>query len=93
MPVSHVGLTVSHVPSACSFFLSALQPLGYKYVGNQGQSVGFGTDDADFFLSPEVPGYDLDIERKSLRAKLIKELVVSIVAMPMWHFPRPAKQR
>ncbi|KAI4742598.1 hypothetical protein E4T50_06992 [Aureobasidium sp. EXF-12298] len=56
MPVSHVGLTVSHVPSACSFFLSALQPLGYKYVGNQADSVGFGTDDADFFLSPEVPG-------------------------------------
>ncbi|KAI4731464.1 hypothetical protein E4T49_00680 [Aureobasidium sp. EXF-10728] len=56
MPVSHVGLTVSHVPSACSFFLSALQPLGYRYVGNQGDSVGFGTDDADFFLSPEVPG-------------------------------------
>ncbi|KAI4848811.1 hypothetical protein E4T44_03723 [Aureobasidium sp. EXF-8845] len=56
MPVSHVGLTVSHVPSACSFFLSALQPLGYRYVGNQGDSVGFGTGDADFFLSPEVPG-------------------------------------
>ncbi|KAG9763025.1 hypothetical protein KCU73_g1629, partial [Aureobasidium melanogenum] len=56
MPVSHVGLTVSHVPSACSFFLSALQPLGYRYVGNQGDSVGFGTDDADFFLSPETPG-------------------------------------
>ncbi|KAK6005646.1 hypothetical protein QM012_007288 [Aureobasidium pullulans] len=56
MPVSHVGLTVSHVPSACSFFLSALQPLGYKYIGNQGDSVGFGTDDADFFLSPEQPG-------------------------------------
>ncbi|KAI4833570.1 hypothetical protein E4T44_09332, partial [Aureobasidium sp. EXF-8845] len=56
MPVSHVGLTVSHVPSACSFFLSVLQPLGYRYVGNQGDSVGFGTEDADFFLSPEVPG-------------------------------------
>jgi hypothetical protein len=59
MPVSHVGLTVAHVPSACSFFLSALQPLGYRYVGNQGDSVGFGTDDADFFLSPEVLGYEL----------------------------------
>ncbi|CAD0106788.1 unnamed protein product [Aureobasidium uvarum] len=56
MPVSHVGLIVSHVPSACSFFLSALQPLDYRYIGNQGDSVGFGTDDADFFLSPEVPG-------------------------------------
>ncbi|KAG9603001.1 hypothetical protein KCU86_g15180, partial [Aureobasidium melanogenum] len=33
-----------------------LQPLGYRYVGNQGDSVGFGTDDADFFLSPETPG-------------------------------------
>ncbi|KAI5237539.1 hypothetical protein E4T43_08042 [Aureobasidium subglaciale] len=56
MPVSHVGLTVSHIPSACSFFLSALQPLGYKYIGKQGDSIGFGTDDADFFLSPEAPG-------------------------------------
>ncbi|TIA20385.1 hypothetical protein D6C80_02379 [Aureobasidium pullulans] len=33
-----------------------MPPLGYRYVGNQGDSVGFGTDDADFFLSPEVPG-------------------------------------
>ncbi|KAI5196372.1 hypothetical protein E4T39_07850 [Aureobasidium subglaciale] len=56
MPVSYVGLTVSHIPSACSFFLSALQPLGYRYIGNQGDSIGFGTDDADFFLSPEAPG-------------------------------------
>jgi len=93
MPVSHVGLTVSHVPSACSFFLSALQPLDYKYVGNQGDSVGFGTDDADFFLSPEVPGYDLGGERRSLVVKLTKIASVSHVAMHMWHFPRPAKQR
>ncbi|THY36302.1 hypothetical protein D6D01_00584 [Aureobasidium pullulans] len=33
-----------------------MPPLGYRYFGNQGDSVGFGTDDADFFLSPEVPG-------------------------------------
>lgn len=56
MPVSHVGLTVSHLPSACSFFLSALQPLGYRYIGKQDDQAGFGVDDADFFLSSEFAG-------------------------------------
>ncbi|GAB7356135.1 hypothetical protein MBLNU459_g6731t3 [Dothideomycetes sp. NU459] len=58
MPVSHVGLTVSHLPSACSFFLSALQPLGYHYIGKQDDQVGFGVEDADFFLSPEITGLE-----------------------------------
>lgn len=57
MPFSHIGLTVSHLPQSCSFFLSALQPLGYRYIATQGDQVGFGIDDADFFLSPEVRGY------------------------------------
>ncbi|OSS46315.1 hypothetical protein B5807_08614 [Epicoccum nigrum] len=56
MPVSHFGLTVSHLPASSSFFLSALQPLGYRYLGQQGHQVGFGIRDADFFLSQETPG-------------------------------------
>jgi hypothetical protein len=51
MPVSHLGLTVSHIPSASSFYLSALQPLGYRYIGSQGDSIGLGITDADFFLT------------------------------------------
>ena len=49
MPVSHVGLVVSHLPTSCSFFLSALQPLGYRYVGQQGNQIllGVGDDDND----------------------------------------------
>ncbi|EKG10632.1 hypothetical protein MPH_12264 [Macrophomina phaseolina MS6] len=57
MPVSHIGLTVSHLPTSCSFFLAALQPLGYRYIGQQGNQVGFGiNNEADFFLCQETPG-------------------------------------
>ncbi|KAF2459337.1 Glyoxalase/Bleomycin resistance protein/Dihydroxybiphenyl dioxygenase [Lineolata rhizophorae] len=56
MPVSHIGLTVSHLPTSTSFFLSALQPLGYRYIGQQGNQVGLGISDADFFLCQETPG-------------------------------------
>ncbi|KAJ4290876.1 hypothetical protein N0V90_010072 [Kalmusia sp. IMI 367209] len=56
MPVSHIGLTVSHLPTSCSFFLSALQPLGYRYIGQQGNQIGLGIHDADFFLCQETPG-------------------------------------
>ena len=51
--MSHIGLTVSHLPTSCSFFLSALQPLGYRYVGQRGNQIGLGVeggDGADFFL-------------------------------------------
>ncbi|KAF2166225.1 hypothetical protein M409DRAFT_66713 [Zasmidium cellare ATCC 36951] len=51
MPMSHFGLTVSHIPSATSFYLSALQPLGYRFIGHQGDSIGLGIDSADFFLT------------------------------------------
>ncbi|KAL1619164.1 hypothetical protein SLS54_006755 [Diplodia seriata] len=55
--ISHIGLTVSHLPTSCSFFLAALQPLGYRYIGQQGNQVGFGLkDEADFFLCQETPG-------------------------------------
>ncbi|KAF2849370.1 hypothetical protein T440DRAFT_135467 [Plenodomus tracheiphilus IPT5] len=56
MPVSHIGLTVSHLPTSTSFFLAALQPLGYRYIGQSGDQVGLGIDEADFFLCQETPG-------------------------------------
>ncbi|KAI4668479.1 uncharacterized protein J4E88_001383 [Alternaria novae-zelandiae] len=56
MPVSHIGLTVSHLPTSTSFFLSALQPLGYRYIGQYGNQIGLGINDSDFFLCQETPG-------------------------------------
>lgn len=54
---SHIGLLVTHLPRSCSFFLSALQPLGYRFIHQEGDSVGFGIDDAEFYLCQETPGY------------------------------------
>ncbi|KAK8203906.1 hypothetical protein IWZ01DRAFT_530314 [Phyllosticta capitalensis] len=57
MPVSHIGLTVTHLPTSCSFFLAALQPLGYRFIGQQGAQVGLGiNNEADFFITQETPG-------------------------------------
>lgn len=56
MPVSHIGLTVSHLPTSTSFFLSALQPLGYRYIGESYNQIGLGVREADFFLCQETPG-------------------------------------
>ncbi|KAF2099965.1 hypothetical protein NA57DRAFT_75467 [Rhizodiscina lignyota] len=43
-------LTVTHLPSACSFFLSALQPLGYRYIYGRRGKIGLGVHEADFFI-------------------------------------------
>jgi hypothetical protein len=57
MPVSSITLTVAHLPSSTSFYLAALQPLGYEYIGKWGNQIGLGADgEADFFLTQEVPG-------------------------------------
>lgn len=61
MPVSHLGLTVSHIPSATSFYLAALQPLGYRFIGHQGNSIGLGVISADFFLTQSPTGYVLTV--------------------------------
>ncbi|KAL9100047.1 MAG: hypothetical protein Q9163_004523, partial [Psora crenata] len=50
MPLSRIGLTVSHLPTSCSFFLAALSPLGYRCLGHQGKDIAFGTDSIEFFL-------------------------------------------
>ena len=62
MPLSHLTLTVSHLPTSTSFFLSCLQPLGYRFIGRHDNSVGFGAEPgepADFWISEERPGYVL----------------------------------
>ena len=56
MTVSHIGLTVSHLPTSCSFFLATLQPLGYRFIGQWGNQIGLGVNEADFFLTQETPG-------------------------------------
>ncbi|KAM5437068.1 hypothetical protein MferCBS31731_005723 [Microsporum ferrugineum] len=59
MPVSHLTLTVSNLPTSTSFFLSCLQPLGYCFMGRHENSVGFGTEPgkpADFWIAEERPG-------------------------------------
>lgn len=51
MPITHASLTVSHLPTATSFFSEALWPLGYKFKGAWGSQIGFGTEkDPDFFI-------------------------------------------
>ncbi|KIV91794.1 hypothetical protein PV10_06297 [Exophiala mesophila] len=60
MPAS-ITLTVSHLPTSTSFFLSALQPLGYSFRARQDQTIGFGperhpTAPADFWITQEIPG-------------------------------------
>lgn len=48
------------MPTSTSFFLSALQPLGYGYRGRADQTVGFGPvnslSPADFWITQEFPG-------------------------------------
>lgn len=58
---SSITLTVSHLPTSTSFFLSALQPLNYVYRGRRDNTIGFGSATnpsapADFWITQEVPG-------------------------------------
>ena len=58
---SSITLTVSHLPSSTSFFLSALQPLGYVYRGRSHNTIAFGSGGnpsapADFWITQEIPG-------------------------------------
>ncbi|WEW57580.1 hypothetical protein PRK78_003047 [Emydomyces testavorans] len=59
MPLSHLTLTVSNLPQSTSFFLSCLQPLGYRFIGRHENSIGFGAEPgkpADFWIAEERPG-------------------------------------
>ncbi|KAK5037424.1 hypothetical protein LTR13_004581 [Exophiala sideris] len=57
---SSITLTVSHLPTSTSFFLSALQPLNYIFRARQDQTIGFGPSSpgavADFWITQEIPG-------------------------------------
>ncbi|RMZ84427.1 hypothetical protein DV738_g854, partial [Chaetothyriales sp. CBS 135597] len=57
---SSITLTVSHLPTSTSFFLSALQPLNYTYRGSAGKTIGFGLKNssgpADFWITQEIAG-------------------------------------
>ncbi|EXJ88490.1 hypothetical protein A1O1_05420 [Capronia coronata CBS 617.96] len=58
---SSITLTVSHLPTSTSFFLSCLQPLDYVFRGRQDQTIGFGpaspaTTPPDFWITQEIPG-------------------------------------
>ncbi|KIY03626.1 uncharacterized protein Z520_00317 [Fonsecaea multimorphosa CBS 102226] len=58
---SSITLTVSHLPTSTSFFLSALQPLNYVFRGRQEHTIGFGpasppNTPADFWITQEIPG-------------------------------------
>ncbi|KAI1627534.1 hypothetical protein EDD37DRAFT_647203 [Exophiala viscosa] len=57
---SSITLTVSHLPTSTSFFLSALQPLNYIFRARQDQTIGFGPSApdavADFWITQEIPG-------------------------------------
>ncbi|OAL34040.1 hypothetical protein AYO20_06688 [Fonsecaea nubica] len=58
---SSITLTVSHLPTSTSFFLSALQPLNYVFRGRQEQTIGFGpasppNTPPDFWITQEIPG-------------------------------------
>lgn len=55
---SSITLTVKHLPTSTSFFLSALQPLDYVYRGRVDNTIGFGLKDSppDFWISQETPG-------------------------------------
>lgn len=60
MPVSHLTLTVTHLPTSTSFFLSCLQPLGYQFIGRHDDYIGFGQkqgEPADFWVTERKPGY------------------------------------
>ncbi|PTU21978.1 hypothetical protein P175DRAFT_0209308 [Aspergillus ochraceoroseus IBT 24754] len=60
MPLSHLTLTVSNLPTSTSFFLSCLQPLGYKFIGRHDDYIGFGQNSdepADFWITEQKPGF------------------------------------
>ena len=55
MTIAYVALEVENLPKSTSFFLAALQPLGYRYIGIRGDQIAFGVEEANFFLSEADP--------------------------------------
>lgn len=56
MSLANITLPVSHLPRSSSFFLSALQPLGYRYLDHRlDRHIGFGVEEPDFWLCQDNP--------------------------------------
>ncbi|KAI9753616.1 MAG: hypothetical protein M4579_005080, partial [Chaenotheca gracillima] len=56
MPISHLCLPVSSLPASCSFFATALQPLGYTFLRQHEDRFGFGLRTPDFYLCQDKTG-------------------------------------
>lgn len=54
-----LSLTVSHLPTACSFYLSALHPLGFHYICDDDGCVGLGSKGPSLFLCQGPPKFVL----------------------------------
>ena len=60
MSLSHLSLTVVDLPTATAFFAACLKPLGYKFLGRDDESIGFGQkngEPAEFWITEQKPGY------------------------------------
>ena len=59
MPYNAPLLLVSHLAQSTSFYLTALQPLGYSYIDQDGDAVGFGKTNVKLYIrqksSRQVP--------------------------------------
>jgi catechol 2,3-dioxygenase-like lactoylglutathione lyase family enzyme len=56
MPIDHVGINISDFERAKSFYVAALQPLGYSLLAEfGGQAAGFGVEGAmpDFWIGSD----------------------------------------
>ena len=50
MPLSQLTLNVSHLATSCSFYLSILDSLGYRCLGQRDKDIAFGIKEVEFFL-------------------------------------------
>ena len=87
MPVSHIYLTVSHLPTSCSFYLAALQPLGYHYLGQQENQIGLGINEADFFICQTPPGFVISFQRSIPMLIDCTGANLELHTLPLLHLP------
>ena len=56
MALSYICFTVSNLSRSCDFYASLLQPLGYRYIGEVDSQIGFGVEEATFFIREATNG-------------------------------------
>ena len=78
MPLAQIDLSSSHLPSSCSFFLSALSSLGYRCLGQRGKDIAFGIENIEFYIKQQDPRYGPSVGAKP-----------SIHLFPTVHSPAP----